>query len=363
MFYLRKIFQSLIFLLIFLFLSILVCSLLILEIKKFENEISQIFLTKTSSIPYLKEHNKSINLIFVGDIMLDRGVEYMIKKYGNGDYKFPFLKITDYLNEADILFANLEGPISEKGTKVGSIYSFRANPKAVEGLTFAGFDILSVANNHILDYGFEALEDTFFKLKEAKIGYLGGGFSEKEAYASKILEIKGTKIAFLAYTNLGSEHWAAKGENSGIAFLEKERMKENIKNAKEKADLVIVSLHYGEEYWLKPTPLQISISQEAIDSGADLIIGHHSHVIQQIEKYPEGEPSVLYGVGKSGYIAYSLGNFVFDQGFSEETTKGLILKVLIKNRKIREVIPIEIKINQYFQPEISNELNLGQPIN
>lgn len=135
-------------------------------------------------------------LMFVGDVMLDRGVEYNIENTGKGDFKFPFLKAADYLKGACILVGNLEGPISDKGEKVGSIYSFRNNPKAIEGLKFAGFDILSVANNHIFDYGRDAMEDTFFRLKAAGIDYVGGGFNEKEAYSPVIREIKGTKIAF-----------------------------------------------------------------------------------------------------------------------------------------------------------------------
>ncbi|PIV45302.1 MAG: hypothetical protein COS25_00520, partial [Candidatus Nealsonbacteria bacterium CG02_land_8_20_14_3_00_37_10] len=94
-----------------------------------------------------------IKIILVGDIMLDRGVEYMVEKEGKGDFRFPFIKIADYLKGADIVFGNLEGVISDKGIKVGSIYSFRANPKAIEGLIFAGFNVLSLANNHAFDYG------------------------------------------------------------------------------------------------------------------------------------------------------------------------------------------------------------------
>jgi len=272
--------------------------------------------------------------------MLDRGVKYMIEEYGDGDYRFPFLKTADYLNKADILFGNLEGPISDKGKKVGSIYSFRAKPEAIDSLKFAGFDILSVANNHIFDYGKIAMEDTFSKLREAKIDFVGGGFTEIEAYSPIIKEIKETKIAFLAYTSLGTSYWGARNDESGIAWLEKERMEKEIKEAKNQADLVIVSIHYGEEYFSKPTQFQISISQTAVDAGANLVIGHHPHVVQEIEKY------------KNGYIAYSLGNFVFDQGFSEKTMRGLMLKVLIEDSKIKEVVPIEIKINKFFQPEI-----------
>lgn len=110
--------------------------------------------------------------------------------------------------------------------------------------------------------------------------------------------------------------------------------------------MVIVSFHFGEEYQSKSNSIQKFWAKLAIDSGADLVIGHHPHVIQEIEKY------------KGKYIAYSLGNFVFDQGFSQETMRGLLLKVIIENGKIKEVIPIEIKINKFFQPEIAGEDNL-----
>lgn len=338
MFYSTKNFRSNLFLTIFISVAILAGGFSIFEFKKFDKEISQTLLAQTSIFPMAKE--KPITLIFVGDIMLDRGVEYMVEKYGEGDYQFPFLKIAKDLKRADILFGNLEGPISDKGIKVGSIYSFRSDPKAIEGLTFAGFDFLSVANNHMFDYGRKALEDTFLRLKADGINYVGAGFNEKEAYLPVIKEVKGTKMAFLAYTNLGSPFWEAKGNNSGISWLEKERLEKDVKEAKKQAEIVIVSFHYGEEYFSEPTDFQVYISKAAIDAGADLVIGHHPHVVQKIEKY------------KEGWIAYSLGNFVFDQGFSEETMRGLLLKVLIEDDKIKKIIPVKIKINNFFQPEI-----------
>ena len=287
--------------------------------------------------------NETITIILVGDIMLDRGVEYMIKTEGKGDFRFPFLKIADELQKADILFGNLEGPISDKGTKVGSIYSFRNDPKSIEGLTFAGFDVISLANNHVFDYGREALEDTLLRLKTAGIDYLGAGFNEKEAYSPIIKELNDTKIAFLAYTNLGPETWKAGEENSGIAWISEnnlETIKRDIEKVKKESDILIVSLHSGEEYQKTPTQFQIEFSRAFIDAGADLVIGHHPHIIQPNEKY------------KDGWIFYSLGNFVFDQNFSEETMRGQILKIIIENNKIKEVVPINIKINNFFQPEI-----------
>ncbi len=289
---------------------------------------------------------KTITLILVGDIMLDRGVEYMVEKQGNGDFRFPFLKIAKELQKANLLFGNLEGVISDKGIKVGSIYSFRVNPEAIEGLSFAGFNVLSLANNHTFDYTREALEDCLVKLNNTGIDYIGAGFTEKEAYSPLIKKIKDTKIAFLAYTNLGPETWKAGEKNSGIAWISEknfEKIKKDIENAKSQADILIVSLHSGEEYSNEPTQFQIDFSKMAIETGADLIVGHHPHVIQRNEKY------------KNGYIFYSLGNFIFDQGFSEKTMKGQILEILIKDDKIKELIPKEIRLNNYFQPAIEDE--------
>jgi len=339
---------------------------LLIEIYRFTKSIDYSELTvvkedKSSSSPFAAARvdelieGKTITLILVGDIMLDRGVEYMVKKEGKGDFRFPFLKIADELKGANLLFGNLEGVISDKGIKVGSIYSFRVNPEAIEGLSFAGFNVLSLANNHAFDYTREALEDCLTKLNNTGIDYVGAGFTENEAYSPLIKKIKGTKIAFLAYTNLGPETWKADEKNSGIAWVSEkdfEKIKKDIENAKSQVDILIVSLHSGEEYSNEPTLFQIEFSKMAIDAGADLIVGHHPHLIQRNEKYPEKKSEISNGASKNGWIFYSLGNFIFDQGFSEKTMRGQILKVLIENGKIKEIIPKQIKINKFFQPEI-----------
>lgn len=296
-----------------------------------------------------KKEEEASKVVFfaVGDIMLDRGVEYRINREGKGDFKFPFFKIADYLRKADILFGNLESLISDKGRKVGSVNSFRAEPGAMEGLLFSGFDIVSVANNHFLDYTGEAMRDCFQRLKEAGVEYIGGGFNEKEAFALKVKEVKNTKIGFLAYTNLGPQAWRAGKETIGISWTNKEdleNIKSNIREAKAGlgADILVVSFHWGDEYTPNPNYFQTSFAKALIDEGADLIIGHHPHVVQPVEKY------------KDGWIAYSLGNFVFDMGFSEETMEGLLLEVIIKDKEIKEVIPRKIKISDSFQPYLSD---------
>ena len=290
-------------------------------------------------------NDSEINLFFIGDIMLDRGVEYMIDKEGGGDFRFPFLKIVDELKKSDLLFGNLEGPISDRGVKVGSIYSFRFKPEAIDGLIYAGFDILSLANNHMFDYQRIALEDTMSVLKENGIDYIGAGFNKNEASSLKIKKVQDTKIGFLAYTNLGPKNWKAREANSGLSWIDQNSMdeiKDYIKESKQDVDVLIVSLHAGEEYAEDPTNFQISFAEDCINSGADLVIQHHPHVVQAIEKY------------NNGWIAYSLGNFIFDQHFSEETMKSIILKVVINNKKIKKVYSEDIKINKYFQPEVIN---------
>lgn len=277
-----------------------------------------------------------IKVILTGDLMLDRGIEYIIEKQGSGDFRFPFLKIADYLNKADIVFGNLEGPISDKGEKVGSIYSFRNDPRAIEGLTYANFNVLSLTNNHAFDYGRKALEDCLTRLTAAGINYVGAGFSEKEAFSPIVKEINGTKIGFLAYTNLGPETWQANGENSGIAWIDDSVLglaKHNIEEAEKLVDVLIVSLHAGEEYQKTPTQFQIDFAKMAREAGADIVVNHHPHVIQQ--------------------NLYSLGNFVFDQSFSEETMKGLLLEVTVDDKKIEKIEPKEIQINDYFQPTLN----------
>ncbi|MDP3990788.1 MAG: CapA family protein [Candidatus Nealsonbacteria bacterium] len=296
-------------------------------------------------ISLINKNESSIVLYFVGDIMLDRGVEYMVEKEGGGDFRFPFLNMADYLKKADILSGNLESPISDKGVKVGSIYSFRAEKEAVEGLKYAGFDILSLANNHMLDYQRAALEDTMEVLQENKIDYVGAGFNQAEAFSLKIKEIKNTRIGFLAYTDLGPETWKATKDNSGMAWFSENELKDilkDISSAKEQVDVLAVALHSGEEYQSSPTLSQRTFARLAIEAGADLVIGHHPHVVQEVEQYMDG------------WIAYSLGNFVFDQPFSEETMEGLLLEVKIEDGEIKEVNQNILKLSDYYQPYLSN---------
>ncbi len=279
-------------------------------------------------------------LVFVGDIMLSRGVAHQIEK--KNDSRYPFLKVAEVTGRADMAFANLEGPISSRGQNQGSLYSFRDDPKVVEGLTYSGFDVLSIANNHIMDWGQVALQDTVNILKAAGIHSVGAGRNEEEANQPYIVELGDTNIAYLAYTTLYPKSFEAGKDAAGVSHFDLEAVTKKIQELKSSkaADIVIVSFHWGEEYQTQPLASQKEIARALIDAGADLIIGHHPHVVQEIEHY------------KNGWIAYSLGNFVFDQGFSEGTKKGLMLVVKIKNRAVSGVAFRDILINDTFQPSL-----------
>lgn len=152
--------------------------------------------------------------------------------------------------------------------------------------------------------------------------------------------VKGTKVAFLGYTDLISPQVSATEKSAGISFLNIDQMIKDVGEAKSKSDLVVVSFHWGEEYQTKHNQKQEEIAKVAIDAGASLVVGHHPHVVQEVEQY------------KDGWIAYSLGNFVFDQNFSWGTTHGLALEVAIKDKKIYKVTKKEVTISPEYQASI-----------
>ncbi|MDO8575649.1 MAG: CapA family protein [bacterium] len=308
------------------------------EIQILNNKSASVNISKDTA----KEKEKEpIKLIFVGDIMLSRSIGKLMLE--NNDWNFPFLKIGDFLKNADLTIGNLESPISNNGIKVGSIYSFRADPRVIEGLKNSGFDILSFANNHVWDYGSEAFSDTLNILKQNSLDSVGAGFTYEESHKPLIKEIRGARIAFLSYTNLLSSSLGLKDAKYSVAFPDREQIKLDIEKAKSQADIVVVAFHWGEEYKTFHNLSQESLAHFVIDSGADLVIGHHPHVAQDLEKY------------KEGYIAYSLGNFVFDQNFSDDTKSGLVLTAIIKDKKISEIITNKVKFTEKYQPFLVND--------
>ena len=283
---------------------------------------------------------KKVNLLFAGDIQLSRAIGKRMEN--ENDYLWSFRLIASTTREADIMFGNLEGPISDKGSDLGGLYSFRADPRSAAGLEYAGFDIVSVANNHIGDWGREALADTLSTLEKYGIKYVGGGRNKEEAHTVKIIESHGMKFGFLAYNLIESKHAIARSDSAGITESELDTMMVDISKAKEVSDMVVASFHFGGEYQDLPNREQRKWAESAIEAGASIVVGHHSHVVQPVELY------------QSGYIAYSLGNFIFDQNFSDKTMRGMMLSVTVKNGKIIAVESIETKISDAYQVYTAN---------
>lgn len=293
----------------------------------------------------LSNPSDSLSLLFAGDIMMNRGVEKVIQEQGENDWMFPFLYVRDVLADADISFANLEGPISDKGANVGSAYSFRMDPQAANTLASAGFDIVSLANNHAGDWGREAFEDTMRRLQRAGIAYAGGGWNRKESLEPAVFDVHGKRVGFLAFSDVGPLWMQSKEALSGIAAVPagsagKPYVEKSVFEAAKKVDILAVSFHFGEEYESAPNARQRDLAHSAIDAGARVVIGHHPHVVENVEEY------------RGGVIAYSLGNFIFDQGFSADTMEGLLLKVEFNGNNLAAVIPIPTRMNEYYQPEV-----------
>ena len=285
------------------------------------------------------QDEKIVSLIAVGDIMLGRGIKNVVYGYGKGDYSFMFEK-SFFLDDADITFGNLEGPISDLGYDLGSIYSFRMEPKVIDALKEVGFDVLSVANNHMGDWSMTAFEDTMDRLYGAGIKYVGGGKNKKDATSVKIIEKDGISIGFLAFSDVGPE-WLAK--NSDLSFMlsaKDQDIVEIIATAASLVDHLVVSYHFGEEYSKEPTDRQKYLAKMSIDYGARVVLGHHPHVVLPTEFY------------RDGFIAYSMGNFIFDQNFSKETSEGQVLNIVFDKQGIVSARGAFVDFNKLFQPSL-----------
>lgn len=283
-----------------------------------------------------------ITLIFGGDVMLSRHVNDKVEK--NADYSWPFLKIADFLSSADLTIINLESPFLESKNyfvPTGS-FMFKANPKTISGLIESGVDLVALANNHIMNQGVKGLKNTQEALSSAGIKAIGAGDNEETAHKAAIFIAENKKFGFLDYA-YPEDDSVATAKRPGIANMDIKKMATDIKNLRTEADVIIVMMHAGEEYTTKPNKQQVAFAHAAIENGADLVIGHHPHWPQIWENY----------LGKP--IIYSLGNLVFDQMWSLETSQGLIARLSWKDNNWEKIELIPIKIRDYGQAEIMED--------
>jgi gamma-polyglutamate biosynthesis protein CapA len=288
-------------------------------------------------------HEQSLKIIFVGDIMMDRGVKSSVVKNFNGDYNQLFA-FTDYLAQADIAIGNLEGPASDLGKNVGSKYSFRMDPAVISALATAGFNGLSLANNHAGDWTIDAHTDTVRRLQQAGIKPIGAGNNLEQALTPTVFSQKGFDIALFGCTDVGPTWLSATAVNPGILLCNHKDLVSAISLARQSYDLVIVTPHWGDEY-VGYNQKQQTLAHAWVDAGAHAVIGHHPHVIQETQWYNDG------------FIAYSLGNFIFDQHFSAETMQGMVLEMTINHEGILAVQKYINPLSRIYQPQPLRELS------
>lgn len=253
-----------------------------------------------------------VKLAFVGDVLFASTVETTLKQQG---YDYPYRELKNELQQPDWTIANLETPITTRGEEQKKEYTYRSRPEALKPFKEAGFDLVNLANNHIMDYGPDGLMDTLTYLDREGIRRAGAGANAEEAYKAVILEKNGIKTAFLGLSHkVPDNSWKATASKPGTTQLYDTRAAlEAITRANLEADLVVVMAHWGEERKDRPLETHRTMARKFIDAGADLIIGTHPHVLQGFEQY------------QGRWIAYSLGNFLFTTNSVPATWETVIL--------------------------------------
>jgi gamma-polyglutamate biosynthesis protein CapA len=286
---------------------------------------------------------KIITLLGVGDVMLGDspvcygfGVASMVKKFGP---IFPFVNVMQELKMADILFGNLEVALSGFDETKDSFKSiqYRGQPETIEGLVQAKFDVLSLATNHTMQHGRQAFHDTLDILSGHNIKFTGVEIPEQHITNHCILEKNDYKFCFLGYNFRPQQYFIDPPLWKDPNF---QMIKQDIDLVRDSVDFVIVSIHWGDEFINYPSPLQVELAHKIIDEGASIILGHHPHILQGIEKY------------HGGIIAYSLGNFIFDM-WQYRLRKSMILKCVISKPSDIDFEIIPVVINNNHQPELA----------
>lgn len=289
-------------------------------------------------------------IAIVGDIMLGRRVG---QAYAN-DPTAPFRPFAERLAAADITVGNLESTLSDNGRPTQGGDSFFADPRMLEGLRLAGFDAVSLANNHLGDYGPQAQLDTFAALDRAGIARFGAGPDLTAARAPWVAEHEGIRIAFIGTESIG-ETPAATGTSPGTNRLNMPprtgpldttalaRIEADIRRTKSQANAVIVLPHWGTQYTHQPEPIQREVAARFTDAGADLVIGGHPHWVQGWDLI--GDTTVVH----------SLGNFVFDMQFSRQVQEGVFVELELVDGAVTSIEPVPYVIRDHIPQPASSE--------
>lgn len=281
-------------------------------------------------------------MVAVGDILLDRGIARRIERQGT---RIVFARVRDVISKADLAFGNLECPLTEKCDRGPQRIAFKAEPRFAEALTYGGFDMASLANNHSMDCGPAGLLETMRHLKRSGVGWSGAGSTRAEAEAPVILSVKGVRIAFVSFTAVAPTVRAPlKDDEPSVALASRESLERAVASARKESDVVVVSLHWGEEYSSRPDREQVELARVAVEAGADIVLGHHTHTLAGLEVIIKRS-----GTGtRYALVAYSLGNFAFDspRWLGKRVTDSAILRYRVSRARgliSAEVLPVVLE--------------------
>jgi len=276
----------------------------------------------------------TLDLVAVGDNLVHGPIYRGAKAAAGGegyDFTSVYALIEPYVARADLAFVNQETPLGGEALGLSSYPVFNSPQEVGDHLYDMGFNLICHANNHILDKGSEGLEATLkFWLSKENIALAGATLDQETAAKIPMLDVKGIKVAFLAYTYGTNGLFLPKGSPLQISYIDKEKIKEQVQQAKVSADIVLVSMHWGNEYQMTPSQEQKDLAQYLAELGVDVVIGHHPHVIQPVEilERPDG--------GKT-LVLYSLGNLVSAQNRSAAMLGGMAEAQLIYDREQKSV--------------------------
>ncbi|MBN8209840.1 CapA family protein [Bacillus sp. NTK071] len=275
-----------------------------------------------------------VTATMVGDIMMGRYVEKATGEYGTDH---PFKYVSTYFKNSDYVTGNFENPVvlDENTPAVDKSVTLKTSEESAKALDRANFTVANLANNHMLDYGIEGLEDTLSTFKSLDTGIVGAGDNLDEAKQIHYTKVNGIKIATLGFNDIFEDDSEARDTKGGVLPASPKNYIPMIGEAKQNADLVFVHMHWGQEYENGAHPRQEEIAHAISEAGADIIVGHGSHVLSTIERYND---TVIF---------YSLGSFVFDQGWSRSRDTALVQYRLYKDGTGEiEVIPAYIRNTQ-----------------
>jgi poly-gamma-glutamate synthesis protein (capsule biosynthesis protein) len=317
---------------------------------RYKRLAATVVITAIVIIVFVSVKNQSIMRFFrreavisvAGDILLDRGVANAIDKNG---MNYPYRGVARLFDQDDITIANLECPLTKSngGAMKAKRFVFKAHPDNALAMKSAGFDVLMLANNHTMDYLSRGLADTMETLGDSGLLYAGAGLSKAEIQPCFINK-NGVRVGILSYSSLPPEGFMHDGDRATVAYAREgflDSMRNDITDAAEQCDFLIVYFHWGIEYRHDVSDAQIEIAHAAVDSGASAVVGTHPHVLQGRETY-NGAP-----------IYYSIGNFVFDKQIPEGTDEALIVQFTVSKNGIVAISELPVVIRD-CQPLIAD---------